>query len=165
MLASALAVGGCDSNGPHLAPGQFVAETTGSVEGKFEGSASFAVAASDPDADLLSLKLVTGSFRPPRRDYEVETGFFLGVPFWDGRPGTFRLVDRGSGVLILPTAQSFGLPTRFRVESGTVVVDEVTAGRVAGSFGIVAVDELALEVEGVRREVRTEGEFIATPSP
>jgi hypothetical protein len=162
---------GCDSDGGNddaLALGEFIATTTGDVDDQLRGDAVFALSPYSPSQEMLSLRLQSGTFQPPGRPYDMDLGVFLNVS-WEGQPGSFAVptVEDGpvNSTLMLPSDRTFGFPTLFRVESGTVTVVEAAAERVSGTFEVVAVDVPALEVDGVRYEVRARGEFVAEPAP
>lgn len=159
-----LALAACDSDGGTeeavLTSGTFEVTTTGAVNDQFEGEATFAKL-----PGLLVLTLRTGTFQPPGRPYTIDTGFFLGA-VWQGRPGEAPLSQGGpfESRLLLPLPRSFGFPVPFAVESGTLTIEAATAERVEGHFEFVAVDVVALEVEGERHEVEAYGRFIAVPA-
>jgi hypothetical protein len=156
---------GCDSDSDDaLDTGEFVATTSGAAEQHLRGDAAFAVVPDGPSEEALTLTLRSGTFQPPDRPYEIGIGIEFRLQ-WEGRPGSIPLSEFGpsSGSLTLPSARSFGFPAPFRIESGTVTVEEATAERVSGRFEVVAVEVPSLEVDGVRYEVQARGEFMAAP--
>lgn len=152
LLLAALFAAGCDSQG--------------NDEERLRGTATFDLMPLDPTDEVLSLRLRSGVFQPPGRPYEMELGNFLAVP-WRGGPGSLAVDGAGllHSTLVLPSAATFGLPGAFLVESGSLVVAEAGAGRVAGPCDVAAVEAPAIGVDGGRREVRMRGAFVAMRGP
>lgn len=171
VLALALLMTGCDSAGDESAPigpGTFEAEATGALTQSLHGEASFALVEAGPGIEAgLFFHLNAGSVTlpPPSTWDPIATGLFL-VAEGDRTPGRYRV--RGGdlnnrAVLPLRIGAAPAIPVFYKVTEGTLTLTDVEAGRVRGTFEVMA--EGGIPLPSGETAVRVSGSFDALPSP